>query len=76
MPLLADTDKKVSESYGVYKEKTLYGKKVMGFERTTFILGKDGRVKKIFSKVRVEGHAEAVLGALDEIQPGGGRSAR
>jgi len=64
MPLLADTDKKVAEAYGVYKEKTMYGKKVMGLERTTFIIGKDGRIVKIFPKVKVDGHVEEVLAAL------------
>ncbi len=65
MPLLSDTDKKVAQAYGVYKEKNMYGKKVMGLERTTFIIGKDGVVSKIFPKVTVEGHTEAVLRALD-----------
>ncbi len=67
MPLLADTDKKAAAAYGVYKEKNMYGKKVMGLERTTFIIGKDGRIKKIFPKVQVDGHTEAVLEALDHI---------
>src|SRR5881396_284888 len=65
MPLLCDTDKKVAQAYGVYKEKNMYGKKVMGLERTTFIIGKDGVVRKIFPKVTVEGHIEEVLRALD-----------
>lgn len=68
MPLLADTDKKVSQAYGVYKEKMMYGKPVMGLERTTFIIGKDGLIKKIFPKVKVDGHIEAVLAALDQVQ--------
>ncbi len=68
MPLLADTDKKVAELYGVYKEKNMYGKKVMGLERTTFIIGKDGLIKKIFPKVKVDGHPEEVLLALDAIE--------
>jgi peroxiredoxin Q/BCP len=63
-PLLSDVDKKVSEAYGVYKEKSMYGKKYMGIERTTFVIGKDGKVKKIFPKVKVEGHVEEVLEAL------------
>jgi thioredoxin-dependent peroxiredoxin len=45
----------------------MYGKKVMGIERTTFIIGKDGLIKKIFPKVKVDGHAEEVLAALDQI---------
>ncbi len=64
MPLLADTEKKVASAYGVYKEKNMYGKKVMGLERTTFIIGKDGIIKKIFPKVKVDGHVEEVLAAL------------
>jgi len=64
MPLLCDTDKKIIEAYGVYKEKNMYGKKVMGIERTTFIIGKDGTIKKIFPKVKVDGHIEEVLAAL------------
>jgi len=62
--LLADSDHKAAENYGVWKEKSMYGKKYMGVERTTFIIGPDGRIKKIFPKVRVEGHAEEVLAAI------------
>ncbi len=68
MPLLADTEKEVAADYGVYKEKNMYGKKVMGLERTTFIIGKDGLIKRIFPKVRVDGHTEEVLQALDGLQ--------
>ncbi len=64
MPLLADTEKEVATRYGVYKEKTLYGKIGLGLERTTFIIGKDGTIKKIFPKVKVDGHAEEVLSAI------------
>lgn len=69
MPLLADTERKVAEAYGVYKEKSMYGRKVMGIERTTFIIGKDGRVEKIFPKVKVDGHVEEVLEALGGTDP-------
>jgi peroxiredoxin Q/BCP len=62
--LLCDVDKKAAEAYGVYKEKNMYGKKVMGIERTTFIIGEDGRVARIFPKVKAQGHAEQVLAAL------------
>jgi peroxiredoxin Q/BCP len=62
--LLCDVDKKAAEAYGVYKEKNMYGKKVMGIERTTFIIGEDGRIAKIFPKVKAQGHAEQVLAAL------------
>ena len=63
-PLIADQDKKVSELYGVVKEKNMYGKKVMGVERTTFLIDEHGRIAKIYSKVKPEGHAAAVLGEL------------
>lgn len=62
--LLADVDKAAAEAYGVYKEKNMYGKKVMGIERTTFIIGSGGKIEKIFSKVKAAGHAELVLAAL------------
>lgn len=64
MPLLCDPEKKVIAAYGVFKEKNMYGKKVMGIERTTFIIGKDGTIRKIFPKVKVDGHTEEVLAAL------------
>jgi len=62
--LLADTDHHVAEAYGVWKEKSMYGKKYMGIERTTFIIGPEGKIKKIFPKVKVEGHAEEVLASI------------
>jgi peroxiredoxin Q/BCP len=62
--LLADTDHKVAEVYGVWKEKSMYGKKYMGIERTTFVIDAGGKVKKIFPKVKVDGHAEEVLAAI------------
>ena len=71
MRLLADTDKKVASAYGVYKEKNMYGKKVMGLERTTFIIGRDGLLKKIFPKVKVDGHTEEVIRALDALEASG-----
>ena len=63
--LLADTDHKAAEEYGVWKEKSMYGKKYMGVDRTTFVIGEDGNIRKIFPKVKVDGHAEEVLAALD-----------
>jgi peroxiredoxin Q/BCP len=62
--LLCDVDKKVVEAYGVWKEKNMYGKKVMGVERTTFVIDEKGKIRKIFSKVKPAGHAEEVLAAL------------
>jgi len=62
--LLADVDEAVSNQFGVLKEKNMYGKKVMGIERTTFLIGPDQRLLKIFPKVKPEGHAEEVLAVL------------
>ncbi|WHE07946.1 thioredoxin-dependent thiol peroxidase [Thermoanaerobacterium thermosaccharolyticum] len=65
--LLSDPDAKVSTEYGVYKEKNMYGKKKMGIERSTFIIDKKGIVKKIFRKVKVDGHVDEILEVLDNI---------
>ena len=62
--LLSDPDHRVCELYGVWKEKNLYGKKSMGVERTTFVIDREGIVLKVSPKVKVDGHAEAVLGVL------------
>src|SRR5450432_3912806 len=62
--LLADIDHKVTEDYGVWVEKSMYGKTYMGVERSTFLIGKDGKIRKIFRKVKPEGHAEEVFAAL------------
>lgn len=62
--LLADEDKKLCEAFGVLKEKNMYGRKTMGIERTSFLIDAQGRVAKIFPKVKPEGHAEEVLAAL------------
>ena len=62
--LYPDTDKKVVEKYGVWVKKSMYGKEYMGVVRTTFIIGKDGRIQKIYEKVKPEGHAEEVLALL------------
>ena len=59
--LLSDTDKKVCEAFGVIKEKNMYGKKVKGIARTTFVIGPDGRIRHIFENVKAQGHAEEVL---------------
>ena len=63
-PLLSDPDGKMLEKYGVWGEKNMYGKKMMGIIRTTVIIGETGKVEKVFSKVRVKGHVDAVLAAL------------
>ena len=64
--LLDDTARETAKAYGVLKEKNMYGKKVMGIERTTFLIDAQGKIKKIFPKVKVEGHASEVLAALKE----------
>ena len=60
-PLLADTDKKLSDKAGVWVEKSMYGKTYMGVARTTFLLDENGVVKKIWRKVKPEGHSEEIL---------------
>jgi peroxiredoxin Q/BCP len=64
--LLADTEHKAAETYGVWKEKNMYGKKYWGVDRTTFVIDPEGKIKKIFPKVKVEGHADEVLAALQQ----------
>jgi peroxiredoxin Q/BCP len=59
-----DPDHSIAEAYGVWKEKSMYGRKYMGIERSTFVIGTDGKVEKIFAKVKPEGHAAQVLEAL------------
>lgn len=59
--LLADADKKIANLFGVIKEKNMYGKKVKGIARTTFVIGPDGKIQHIFNNVKAEGHAEEVL---------------
>lgn len=63
-PLLSDPDTSVSTAYGVYKEKTNYGRKYMGIERTTFVIDGEGRISRVFRNVKVDGHVEKVL---DEV---------
>ena len=63
--LLADTDRKLSESYGVYGEKNMYGKKYMGVNRTTFLIDEAGNIKKIIKKPNVEQHADEIIKAFE-----------
>ena len=63
-PLLSDPDKAVAKKYGAFGEKVLYGKKVVGMIRSTFVIDGEGVVRKVFPRVRVDGHAEKVLEAL------------
>jgi thioredoxin-dependent peroxiredoxin len=68
--LVSDESKQMLEKYGVWKEKSLYGRKYMGVERTTLVIDKTGRITRIFPKVKVEGHCQEVLEALEK--PSGG----
>jgi len=68
--LLADANKTVATAFGVMKEKNMYGKKVMGVARTTFIIAPDGKIQHIFEKVNPDGHAEEVLEYLKESATG------
>jgi len=63
-PLLSDTDGRVLEAYGVWKEKGMFGKSFLGIARTTYIIDESGRIAKVFPRVKVEGHADEVLAAL------------
>lgn len=63
-PLLADADHSVAEAYGVWGEKSTYGRKYMGVERTTFVIGADGVIQEVFRRVKPAQHDELVLGAL------------
>jgi thioredoxin-dependent peroxiredoxin len=65
-PLLADTDHAVAEAYGAWQEKSMYGKKYMGIQRSTFLIGKDGTLRKVWPRVKPDAHAEEVLEALRE----------
>lgn len=67
-PLLADPDHEVAEAYGAWREKNLYGKVSMGIQRSTFLIDADGRVAKVWKRVRVDGHDDEVLEALDALQ--------
>ena len=66
-PLLADEDHAVSEAYGVWKEKSMFGRTFMGIERSTFIVGRDGTIAHAFRKVSPEGHADEVGEALSML---------
>lgn len=63
-PLLSDPEGKVVAAYGAWGEKNMYGKKMMGIIRTTVVIGPDGKVKQLFSKVKVAGHVQTVLDTL------------
>ena len=67
VPLLSDENGTVCEDYGVWKEKNMYGKKYMGIERTTYLIDAKGEVAMVWPKVKVPGHAEAVLAAVEAL---------
>jgi thioredoxin-dependent peroxiredoxin len=66
-PLLSDPDKKVARKYGAWGEKVMYGKKVTGMIRSTFVIDGEGTVRKVFPRVKVDGHAEKVLEAVKSL---------
>jgi len=63
-PLLSDPEHKVSDEYGVYKLKNNYGKDYWGIERSTFVIDKEGKLRKIFRRVKVDGHTDEILSSL------------
>ncbi len=65
-PLASDEDGTVCEDYGVWVEKSMYGRKYMGIERTTFLIGPDGKIVRIWNKVKIDGHADDVMKALKD----------
>jgi thioredoxin-dependent peroxiredoxin len=67
IPLASDETHAMLDAYGVWGEKSMYGKKFMGITRTTFLLGPDGRIAQVWPKVKVEGHAEEVLAAAQAL---------
>lgn len=66
-PLLADTDHSVAEQYGAWREKNMYGKKSMGIQRSTFLIDGEGKIRKVWKRVSVDGHDEQVLEALKTV---------
>ncbi|MDL2405734.1 peroxiredoxin [Rhizobium calliandrae] len=67
IPLAADEEKVAAEAYGVWRQKSMYGRTFMGVVRSTFLIGADGKIVKIWDKVKVAGHAEDVLAAVKEL---------
>jgi peroxiredoxin Q/BCP len=70
-PLLSDSKLEAHEAYGAWGDKMMYGKKITGTIRSTFIVGPDGKIAKVFAPVKVDGHADAVLAAVGELASGG-----
>lgn len=69
-PLLADTEHAVAEKYGAWREKNMYGRVSMGIQRSTYLIGADGRIAKLWKKVSVDGHDADVIAALQELSAG------
>ena len=67
VPLVSDEDGRISDAFGTWVEKSMYGRKYMGMERATYLIGTDGRVVKVWRKVKVPGHAQDVLNAAREV---------
>lgn len=66
-PLLADVDHKVAERYGAWREKNMYGKKFFGIQRSTYLIDAEGRVAKVWKAVKVDGHDEQVIDAIEQL---------
>jgi peroxiredoxin Q/BCP len=69
VPLVSDEDGRISDAFGTWVQKSMYGRKYMGMERATYLIGADGRVLKAWRKVKVPGHAQEVLKAARELAP-------
>ena len=69
MPLISDEDGRISDAFGTWVEKSMYGRKYMGMERATYLIGADGHVLKAWRKVKVPNHAQEVLIAARELAP-------
>ena len=65
--LLADTDHEICKAYGVWKQKSMFGKKYMGIERSTFVIDREGKVARVFEKVNIAGHADEVAKAVEAL---------
>jgi len=67
-PLLADADHEVADKFGAWQERSMYGRKFMGVGRTTYLIDRDGKVARRWDKVKVDGHAEEVLAAIEDLK--------
>ena len=67
-PLLADVDHRVAEKYGAWREKTRFGKKSMGIQRSTYLIDAEGKVRKVWKKVEVDGHDQQVIDAIQSLK--------